>query len=115
LKDEYKDVGALEMGLFGGPDGFDSWMKLNTHPSCTQKVANFEHAFLCFLLKALLASLCFWLCVCLHFFSCSILYSHILAFVSFCTATGESIQFNAELCIKSKWSVEQPCSRIDTM
>ncbi|KAM0900724.1 hypothetical protein ACQ4PT_020428 [Festuca glaucescens] len=37
LKDEYKDVGALEMGLFGGPDGFDSWMKLNTHPSCTQK------------------------------------------------------------------------------
>ncbi|KAM0890205.1 hypothetical protein ACQ4PT_027189 [Festuca glaucescens] len=37
LKDEYKDVGALEMGLFGGPEGFDSWMKLNTHPSCTQK------------------------------------------------------------------------------
>ncbi|KAM0882676.1 hypothetical protein ACQ4PT_032179 [Festuca glaucescens] len=37
LKDEYKDVGALEMGLFGGPDGFDSWMKLNTHPSCTRK------------------------------------------------------------------------------
>jgi hypothetical protein len=44
LKDEYKDVGALEMGLFGGPNGFNSWMKLNTHPSCTQKVANCEHA-----------------------------------------------------------------------
>ncbi|KAM0821771.1 hypothetical protein ACQ4PT_071963 [Festuca glaucescens] len=37
LKDEYKEVVALEMGLFGGPDGFDSWMKLNTHPTCTQK------------------------------------------------------------------------------
>ncbi|KAM0886807.1 hypothetical protein ACQ4PT_029463 [Festuca glaucescens] len=37
LKDEYKEVVALEMGLFGGPDGFDSWMKLNMHPTCTQK------------------------------------------------------------------------------
>ncbi|KAM0824231.1 hypothetical protein ACQ4PT_070342 [Festuca glaucescens] len=37
LKDEYKEVVALEMGLFGGPDGFDSWMKLNMHPTCMQK------------------------------------------------------------------------------
>ncbi|KAM0872806.1 hypothetical protein ACQ4PT_038482 [Festuca glaucescens] len=37
LKEEYKEAVAREMGLFGGPEGFDSWRKLNTHPTCTQK------------------------------------------------------------------------------
>ncbi|KAM0871235.1 hypothetical protein ACQ4PT_039525 [Festuca glaucescens] len=37
LKDEYKEFIAREMGLFGGPNGFEAWMNLNTHPSCKQK------------------------------------------------------------------------------
>ncbi|XP_047079482.1 uncharacterized protein LOC124690090 [Lolium rigidum] len=37
LKDEYKEDIAREMGLFGGPNGFEAWMNLNTHPSCKQK------------------------------------------------------------------------------
>lgn len=35
LRDEFKDDLALGMGLFGGPNGFNSWMDLNTHPTCT--------------------------------------------------------------------------------
>jgi hypothetical protein len=38
LKDEYKEEFATGMALFGGPDGFDAWMKINTHPTCTKKV-----------------------------------------------------------------------------
>ncbi|KAM0833480.1 hypothetical protein ACQ4PT_064234 [Festuca glaucescens] len=37
LKDEYKEDIAREIGLFGGPNGFEAWMNLNTHPSCKQK------------------------------------------------------------------------------
>ncbi|KAM0860968.1 hypothetical protein ACQ4PT_046206 [Festuca glaucescens] len=37
LKDEYKEDIAREMGLFGGPNGFEAWMNLNTHPSCKRK------------------------------------------------------------------------------
>jgi hypothetical protein len=29
------------MGLFGGPDEFDAWMKLNTHPTCSKKVNSY--------------------------------------------------------------------------
>jgi hypothetical protein len=38
LKDEYKEEFATGMARFGGPDGFDAWMKINTHPTCTKKV-----------------------------------------------------------------------------
>ncbi|KAM0873492.1 hypothetical protein ACQ4PT_038044 [Festuca glaucescens] len=37
LKDEYKEEFATGMALFGGPDGFDAWMRINTHPTCTKK------------------------------------------------------------------------------
>ncbi|CAM0907604.1 unnamed protein product [Alopecurus aequalis] len=35
LRDEFKDVLSREMGLFGGPDGFESWMQINIHPTST--------------------------------------------------------------------------------
>jgi hypothetical protein len=38
LKDEFKDDIAREVGLFGGAKGFESWMELNTHPTCNEKV-----------------------------------------------------------------------------
>jgi len=38
LKDEFKDDLAREMGLFGGPAGFQAWMNLNTHPTCSEQV-----------------------------------------------------------------------------
>jgi hypothetical protein len=58
-KEEYKDDFIREMGLFGRPDGFDAWMKLNTHPTCSEKV-NSNAIFYCFFIY-----LFFSFCVCL--------------------------------------------------
>ena len=30
-----------ELGLFGGADGFEAWMKLNVHPTATTQVSFF--------------------------------------------------------------------------
>jgi hypothetical protein len=49
---------AREMGLFGGPDGFDAWMKLNTHPTCSKKVNS------CAIFRFFICFIFFFFCVC---------------------------------------------------
>ncbi|CAM0909516.1 unnamed protein product [Alopecurus aequalis] len=44
LRDEFKDVLSGEMGLFGGPDGFESWVQINIHPTSTIEQRNRAHS-----------------------------------------------------------------------
>ena len=46
LRDEFKDVLAREMGLFGGAEGFEAWMKINVHPTATSQVCSFMPLFI---------------------------------------------------------------------
>lgn len=40
LRDEFKDDFARELGLFGGSEGFNAWMNVNIHPTCTGERRN---------------------------------------------------------------------------